>query len=89
MDDFDKAVRLVRFLPESNTDNDVKLRFYGLYKQATLGDVKSERPSGILDWVAKAKWDAWNANRHMDPAKAKAEYVALLKRYTSWPAGAV
>lgn len=35
--------------------NDQKLQFYGLYKQATVGDVNTPQPWSI-NMVAKAKW---------------------------------
>lgn len=35
--------------------NDQKLQFYGLYKQATIGDVNTPEPWSI-NMVAKAKW---------------------------------
>ena len=42
--------------------NDEKLKIYSLFKQATEGDVKSDRP-GFFDLKGKAKWDAWNARK--------------------------
>ena len=44
--------------------NDEKLEFYGLFKQATVGDVNTERP-GMFDMKGKAKWDAWKAKEGM------------------------
>jgi acyl-CoA-binding protein len=32
---------------------------YGLFKQATVGDINGEKP-GLLDFRKKAKYDAWN-----------------------------
>jgi acyl-CoA-binding protein len=37
----------------------VKLQFYGLYKQATVGPCSTKAPA-FIDFVSKAKWDAWN-----------------------------
>ena len=45
----------------SSTDEE-KLKIYGLYKQATIGDVNTDRP-GMFDLKGKAKWDAWNAQK--------------------------
>ena len=42
------------------TSNDEKLEAYGLYKQATVGDVNTDRP-GMLNFSGKSKWDAWKA----------------------------
>ena len=40
--------------------NDVKLKLYGLFKQATVGKNTTKKP-GMLDMVGKAKWEAWMA----------------------------
>ena len=40
------------------------LKLYGLYKQATVGDVNTDRPGTFsMDFAGKAKWDAWSANK--------------------------
>ena len=44
--------------------NEEKLEFYGLFKQATVGDVNTDRP-GMFDMKGKAKWDAWKAKEGM------------------------
>lgn len=54
--------------------NDEKLKFYGLFKQATVGKVNTKRP-GMLDFVGKAKWDAWNALGDMSAEEAMEQYV--------------
>ena len=38
--------------------NEDKLKFYALYKQATIGKVTGKRP-GALNIVARYKYDAW------------------------------
>ena len=52
------------------TSNDEKLEAYGLYKQATVGDVNTDRP-GMLNFSGKSKWDAWKAREgtHLGPTK--------------------
>jgi acyl-CoA-binding protein len=54
---FSTAVADVEQLPERPGNEDL-LRLYALYKQATLGDVVGKRP-GMMDFVARAKYDAW------------------------------
>ena len=44
------------------SDNMQKLALYGLYKQATKGDVKDPCPSSF-DMVGFAKWNSWNSYR--------------------------
>ena len=62
----------------SAMSNEDKLEFYGLYKQATVGDVNTERP-GMFDPKGKAKWDAWEAKKGMSSDDAKAAYVAKVQ----------
>jgi len=59
-------------------DNLAKLKLYALYKQATVGDCTGDRP-GMLDFVGRAKYDAWKelAGTPMDEAKEK--YIALVE----------
>ncbi|ORX45334.1 ACBP-domain-containing protein [Hesseltinella vesiculosa] len=57
--------------------NEDKLKFYAFYKQATVGDCTSSKP-GLLEFVARAKWDAWNKIKGMTADKAKEYYVELL-----------
>jgi len=50
-----------------------------LYKQATVGNVKTGRP-GLFDMLGRAKWDAWAKHKDLDAYEAKMLYVeALLK----------
>jgi acyl-CoA-binding protein len=53
------------------------LDLYGLYKQATDGDVTGSRP-GMLDPRGRAKFDAWSSRKGMAGTEAKARYVALV-----------
>ena len=39
-------------------DNNTRLHFYGLFKQATCGDASGGRPS-LFDLVGRSKYDAW------------------------------
>jgi diazepam-binding inhibitor (GABA receptor modulating acyl-CoA-binding protein) len=85
MSDFEKAVAWVRSLPKDGPvqlSNEVKLGFYGLYKQATEGDVQGAQPWAV-QFEARAKWDAWNSRKGMTPDEAKAAYVELLTKTVS------
>ncbi|PCH41324.1 ACBP-domain-containing protein [Wolfiporia cocos MD-104 SS10] len=79
---FDRAVEIVQSLPKNGpiqTGYEEKLTMYSLYKQATVGNVQSPRPS-VWDMLGRAKWDAWAKHRDLDPYEAKWLYVdALLK----------
>ncbi|XP_012673585.1 acyl-CoA-binding domain-containing protein 7 [Clupea harengus] len=54
------------------------LDMYGLYKQATVGDVNIARP-GMLDLKGKAKWDAWDSRKGMSKEDAMTAYIKLAK----------
>ncbi|TCP08048.1 acyl-CoA-binding protein [Caldimonas thermodepolymerans] len=74
---FDQAVAESKTLPEK-PDNMTLLKIYALYKQATAGDVEGERP-GMTDFVARAKWDAWNALKGKSAEEAMQEYIDLIE----------
>ena len=57
--------------------NDRLLELYGLYKQATAGDVAGKRP-GMLDPVGRAKHDAWSARKGTSREEARRKYVVLV-----------
>lgn len=76
---FDKALEQVKTLPERPANNEL-LDLYGLFKQATDGDVQGKRP-GMLDLKGRAKYDAWASRRGMareEAMKAYADYVDKL-----------
>ena len=84
MDQFQKAVYLISEGPEqSNITNDIKLKFYALYKQANFGDCQIPEP--WFNLVEKAKRNAWYALKGMEPEIAKQKYVELLTTlYPTW-----
>ena len=57
--------------------NDKKADIYGLFKQATVGDINTERP-GMLDFKGKAKWDAWSSKKGITQEEAKQAYIDLI-----------
>ena len=73
-DDFQAAVAAVPTLTK-DPGPQVKLALYALYKQATEGDVQGKRP-GMMDFVGRAKYDAWAALAGTSAEDAKAYYVA-------------
>jgi acyl-CoA-binding protein len=71
-------VRLLRDKP----DNDTLLELYSYFKQASAGDVSGERP-GALDFVGRAKYDAWRARKGMSREVAMRGYVRLVEHLKS------
>uniref|UniRef100_A0A8C5QVK6 ACB domain-containing protein n=1 Tax=Leptobrachium leishanense TaxID=445787 RepID=A0A8C5QVK6_9ANUR len=81
--DFDKAAEDIRKLKTKPTDDEMR-EIYGLFKQATVGDINIDSP-GLLDLKGKAKWDAWNSKKGLSKEDAMAAYVSkaheLIEKY--------
>ncbi|KAJ2744668.1 Acyl-CoA-binding domain-containing protein 1 [Coemansia sp. BCRC 34301] len=78
-EDFDKAAKKAPTLPDSVT-NVEKLALYGLFKQATVGEITDKTPKpGMFDIAGKAKFKAWTEKKGMDKVKAQKEYIALVE----------
>jgi acyl-CoA-binding protein len=75
--EFEAAVANSKKLSE-RPDNTTLLKIYGLYKQATVGDVTEKKP-GFGDLVGRAKWDAWNGMKGTSSDDAKRQYVELIQ----------
>ena len=75
--DFEAAVANSKKLAQ-RPDNSTLLKIYGLYKQATLGDITEKKP-GFGDMIGRAKWDAWNGFKGTASDDAKRQYIALIQ----------
>jgi diazepam-binding inhibitor (GABA receptor modulator, acyl-CoA-binding protein) len=75
-EEFEQAVAQSKQLAE-RPSNDVLLQLYSLYKQATEGDVNTDRPGGF-DFKNIAKWDAWKKLEGKSQEEAREEYVQLV-----------
>jgi diazepam-binding inhibitor (GABA receptor modulator, acyl-CoA-binding protein) len=76
--DFEAAVIDSKKLTQKPA-NDVLLKLYSLYKQATEGDVATDAPTNPFDFVAKAKYSAWEELKGLSSSQAKLQYVELVK----------
>ena len=74
---FEQAATAAKSLPE-RPDNDTLLQLYALYKQGSAGDVSGEKP-GFFDFVAVAKYEAWERLQGMSEDEAKQRYVELVE----------
>ncbi|GAB1598346.1 acyl-CoA-binding domain-containing protein 5-like isoform X1 [Argonauta hians] len=80
-DKFDAAVKVIRSLPKNGSfqpSNEMLLKFYAFYKQATEGQCTDPKPN-FWDVVKKAKWEAWNKLGKMSTEEAMSCYVDQLK----------
>ncbi|WP_273205642.1 acyl-CoA-binding protein [Marinobacter subterrani] len=76
---FDEAVNYIQTAEgDFKPSNEIKLEFYALYKQATEGDVSGKRP-GMMDFVGRAKFDAWEKLKGMSSDDAMQKYVDKLE----------
>jgi diazepam-binding inhibitor (GABA receptor modulator, acyl-CoA-binding protein) len=77
-DEFLSAQQRVNNLSRRPSDQQL-LEIYGLYKQATLGDVTGNRPGGF-DFKGRAKWEAWKQRLGLSREEAMKGYVEVVER---------
>lgn len=79
---FNAAVNVIRGLPKNGSyqpSNDMMLRFYSYFKQATLGPCTQKKPP-FWDVVNKAKWDAYKSLGNLSRERSMELYVEELKK---------
>lgn len=76
-DRFNAAITYVARVPESTFNNETRLLFYALHKQATAGPCKEAKP---WSWnvVESAKWQSWSQLADMSSMDAMRLYVKTL-----------
>jgi acyl-CoA-binding protein len=74
---FEQAATAAKSLPE-RPDNDTLLQLYALYKQGSSGDVTGDKP-GFFDFVAVAKFEAWERLQGLAEDTAKQRYIDLVQ----------
>uniref|UniRef100_A0A1I8ERA3 ACB domain-containing protein n=1 Tax=Wuchereria bancrofti TaxID=6293 RepID=A0A1I8ERA3_WUCBA len=77
---FEQAVEKVKQLAEKQ-DLSTKLKLYGLYKQATIGDIDSKRP--LLLSSSQAKYDSWRELKGKSMDEAKKTYIDLVNKLST------
>ena len=73
---FEQAVANSKNLTE-RPSNDILLKIYSLYKQATEGDITGDKPGGF-DFKAIAKYKAWEKLKGKPAEECMKEYVSLI-----------
>jgi diazepam-binding inhibitor (GABA receptor modulator, acyl-CoA-binding protein) len=76
---FEQAVANSKTLPEK-PGNDILLQLYALYKQSTEGDVNIDAPNNPFDFVAKAKYNAWEELKGKSKDIAMQDYIDLVTK---------
>ena len=76
--EFEDAAKYLQKKKKLKVPQEMQLKFYGYFKQATVGKCNVKKP-GLLDWVGRAKWDAWNKLGDMSKDDAMMNYMAELE----------
>jgi diazepam-binding inhibitor (GABA receptor modulating acyl-CoA-binding protein) len=75
-------LQAVDAIQELNTkpSTNVLLQLYGLYKQATIGDIDNSKlvKPGLLDVKGNIKWNSWNTYKGYSKYQAEIEYIKLV-----------
>jgi diazepam-binding inhibitor (GABA receptor modulating acyl-CoA-binding protein) len=75
---FLQAADVVKSL-NNKPDNNTLGMLYGLYKQATVGNNNTSKPS-FIDMVGIKKWDSWNNYKGYSKYQAEVEYIQLVNK---------
>lgn len=75
--DFEQATKDVKALDKRPSDEDL-LALYALFKQATDGDASGEKP-GFFDFVARAKFEAWEELSGTSAEDAMRRYIEKVR----------
>ncbi|XP_014206313.1 acyl-CoA-binding domain-containing protein 5-like [Copidosoma floridanum] len=78
---FKAAAKVITNLPKNGSyqpSEELMLRFYSYYKQATSGPCKSSKPA-FWQLVKKARWEAWAQLGNMSQKDAMSRYIEELK----------
>lgn len=77
---FESAALAVKSLTQRPDDNTM-LQLYALYKQGSSGDVSGSKP-GFFDFVAVAKYEAWEKLQGTSQEEAQTAYIELVNKLT-------
>ncbi|WP_297507821.1 acyl-CoA-binding protein [Flavobacterium sp.] len=78
---FDEAVDLANAMSQNDLPQDVQLRLYALYKQATFGRA-NHRFVFPQDLRNAFKMNAWFQINHLSQDEAKEQYIAAILSLT-------
>ncbi len=74
---FEKAVQIANTMTQESLPQDVQLRLYAFYKQATFGTIDT-RISPIYDLRNAFKTNAWMQISHLSVDEAKELYITSI-----------
>lgn len=87
---FDAAAQYVAAAASSKALSDAHLlELYGLFKQATMSDCSTPKPS-FFDRRGRAKWHAWQSCHGLSESQAQRQYVQRLHDLVpGWDPGSI
>ncbi|OYU79094.1 MAG: phosphatidylserine decarboxylase [Flavobacterium sp. BFFFF1] len=74
---FEEAVEIAEQMTQASLPQDVQLRLYAFYKQATFGTIDT-RSNANFDLRNAFKTNAWMQISHLTPDEAKEAYIELI-----------
>ena len=74
---FEEAVAIASKMTQASLPQDVQLRLYANYKQATFGTIQYHQPSNF-DLRNAFKTNAWMQISHLTPDEAKENYIEII-----------
>ena len=74
---FEKATVDIRGLTKRPTNGEFQ-QLYGLFKQATAGDVAGKRP-GLTNPLERGRYDGWAAYKGLSTEDAMKQYIAVVE----------
>jgi acyl-CoA-binding protein len=75
---FEKAVALANTMTQAELPQDVQLRLYALYKQATHGNFSENRNYPVYDLRNAFKMNAWIQINHLSKEECKELYIEAI-----------
>lgn len=80
--EFNEVLKLLALINVETNDfsDNIKLDFYKYYKQSTIGDCNTDRPT-FFYFKECAKWDAWNSVRNMSKYDAMDNYINCYRKH--------
>lgn len=73
---FDKAVGIAAEMSQASLPQDVQLRLYAYFKQATFGTIQSQNSN--FDLRNAFKTNAWMQISHLTVDEAKENYIEII-----------
>ena len=75
---FDEAVEIASKMTQASLPQDVQLRLYAFYKQATYDTTASYNQTDNLDLRNAFKTNAWMQISHLSQDQAKENYIKII-----------